>query len=306
MTAPTGVPARPPRPRTVDVAFWLQLTAVLVLLGLLGLVIAQAIQWDGRIDDAVRAVPSADPDEVRAERWGNVTGAVFIGLPVLLLAVWYAATARPVRRGGNTARILVFVAAGGQLLVCLGQGCFGALFFPMMFVAGFDGEGPPYPDEEGMPEDFWGDSAFLDALYGTTDPFEAVFFPLGMAGALAVFLLTGAVVLLLALPPAHRWFVPAVPVRPAPPLPSPVIPPYSYAPPGYAPPGYVAPGYVAPGYVAPGYVAPGHVPPGYVPAPPGYLVCPDPSAHAQPPATGAPVDPGQPGPDSPGSSADDG
>ncbi|NJP30729.1 hypothetical protein [Micromonospora thermarum] len=304
MTAPpTDAPVRLPRPRTVDVAFWLQLTAVLVLLGLLGLVIAQTIQWDGRIDDAARAVPSADPDEVRAERWSNVTGALFIGVPVLLLAVWYAATALPVRRGGNTARILVFVAAGAQLLVCLGQGCFGALFVPMMFVAGVAGEGPPYPDEEGMSEDFWGDSAFLDALYGTTDPFEAVLFPLAMLGVLAVFLLTAAVVLLLALPPAHRWFVPATPARPAPP---PVIPPYGYAPPRYVPPGYAPPSYAPPSYVAPSYVAPGYVPPGYVPAPPGYLICPDPSAHAQPPASGTPGDPGQSRPDSPDSSAEGG
>lgn len=284
MTAPTDAPVRPPRPRTVTVAFWLQLTAVLVLLGLLGLVIAQAIQWDGRIDDAVRAVPDADPDEVRAERWSNVIGTLFIGVPVLLLAVWYAATARPVHRGGNTARILVFVASGAQLLVCLGQGCLGVLFVPMLFAAGADEE-VVYPDEEGMPEDFWEESPFLDALYGSTDPFEAVFFPLAMLGALSVFLLTVTVVLLLALPPAHRWFVPAKPTRPAPPMPPYLEPAYGYAPPGY--------------------VAPGYAPPGYLPVPPGYLLCPDPSVHPQPPGT-PPAGPGRPGPDAPGSTTDGG
>ncbi|MER7460342.1 hypothetical protein [Micromonospora sp. NPDC126480] len=277
--APVDAPARPPRPHTVTIAFWLQLAAVLILLGLVALVIVQTVQWDGRIDDAVRKVPDAAPDEVRAERWSNVTGSLIIGVPLLLLAGWYAATARPVRRGGNVARILVFVAAGGQLLVCVCQGCFGALFAPMLFATGFDEE-PVFPDEEGMPPDFWDESPFLDALYGTPGPFEAVFFPLGMLGALAVFVLTAAVVLLLALPPAHRWFVPAEPVPPAPPvLPAVALP---YPGPGYAPPGYPVPGYAPPGYPVPGYAPPAYLPPGHV-APPGYPFCPDPSAHAQPP-----------------------
>ncbi|MDM4721579.1 hypothetical protein QTQ03_19020 [Micromonospora sp. WMMA1363] len=299
MTAPTDVPARPPRPRTVTVAVWLQLASVLVLLGLVALVIVQAVQWDGHIDRAVRAVPDVDPGEVSAERWGNVTGALFISVPVLLLAVWYAATARPVHRGGNVARILVFVGAGLQLLVCLGQGCLGVVFLPMLLAgAGFD---EAYPDDGDPPAEFWEDSAFLDALYGTTDPFDAVFFPLGVLGALLVFLLTAAVVLLLVLPPAHRWFVAA---RPVPPPLSTIPAPYLAAEP-------VPPAYAPPDYAPPGYVPPGYQPPGYFTVPPGYLSCPDPSAHA--PSGAQVVDPGSPSgvdtevrrPDVPGSSSDD-
>jgi hypothetical protein len=265
MTPPADAPVRPPRPVTVTIAFWLQLATVLVLLGLVALVVTQAVQWDGQIDRAVRAVPDADPDEVRGERWSNVTMAVVLGLPTLLLALWLAATARPVRRGGNVARILVFVAGGVQLVVCCGQSFVGAFVFPLLFAFGFD-DGPyvegEYPDEGAVdPEaDVWAESRFVEELYSRSDPFDAVLFPLAGLGVLTVLVLTVAVVLLLALPPAHRWFVP----RAAPAAPPPAA--YPVVPVGYVPP---------------------TVPGGYHVVPPGYLICPDPAAHQAPPAPGS-------------------
>ncbi|SCL57459.1 hypothetical protein [Micromonospora peucetia] len=261
MTPPADAPVRPPRPVTVTIAFWLQLVAVLALLALVALLVTQAIQWDGQIDRAVRAVPDADPDEVRGERWINVTMTVVVGLPTLLLALWLAATAVPVRRGGNTARIMVFVAGGLQLAVCLCQGLFGALVFPLFFVLGFE-EGPyvegEYPDgDSAAPEaDIWAESKFSEALYAGPDTFDAVLFPLAGVGVLTVLLLTFAVVLLLALPPANRWFVPRTESLAVPPTAYPVFP-VAYAP----------------------SLTPG----GYRVAPPGYLICPDPAAHQPPP-----------------------
>ncbi|MEU8152671.1 hypothetical protein AB0B94_03275 [Micromonospora sp. NPDC048986] len=93
----------------------------LVLLGLAALTVAEAVHFDGQIDRAVRLVPDADPDEVAGERQGNVAMTLILGVPAVLLAVWLAATAVPLRRGVNVARILVFVASGGQLLICFAQ-----------------------------------------------------------------------------------------------------------------------------------------------------------------------------------------
>ena len=268
MTPPADAPVRPPRPRTVTIAFWLQLTIVAVLLGLVALLVVQAVDWNAQIDQAARAVPDADPDEVRGERVGNVVMSVLFGLPALLLAAWMAATALPVRRGGNTARILVFVAGGTELLICLAQGCSGMMFAPLIFATGFEEEGGTSVDPD---DEYWQESRFIETLYDSPDPFDEVLFPLAGIGILTVLMLTAAVVLLLALPPAHRWFVPRT-TAPTPPVPFAPLPP-----PGY---GYHLP-VVPPGY---GYYPPA-VPPGYVPAPPAFQICPDPAAHL-----GSPVD----------------
>ncbi|MER5332490.1 hypothetical protein [Micromonospora sp. NPDC002717] len=288
MTPPADAPVRPPRPATVTIAFWLQLVTVLVLLGLVALVVTQAIQWDGQIDRAVRAVPDADPDEVSGERWSNVVGAVVLGLPALLLALWLAATALPVRRGGNVARILVFVAGGVQLVVCCGQSFAGMLLFPLLFGLGLSepyAEGE-YPDEGPVdPEaDFWAESKFIETLYSESDPFDAVLFPLAGLGVSTVLLLTLAVVLLLALPPAHRWFVPRAASSAAPPPPAGyALIPVAYAPP--AGPGAYTPA-AWPGAHVPSAWPGAHVPPagpgGHQAVPPGHLICPDPAAHEAP------------------------
>jgi hypothetical protein len=348
--SPAAVPPpRPPRPGTVTVAFWLQLATVLILLGLVALVVVKAIQWDAAIDQAVRLVPDADPDEVRAERWNSVTMAVVLGAPALLLALWLGLTAPWVRVGSNTARTMVFVAGALQMLLCIAQGCLGAFVIPFglaVAVADAPYVDETYPEDVPPPDDFWQESDFIEALYSQTNPFDSVLFPLAGLGLLLVFLLTAAVVLLLALPPAHRWFVPRAepaaswppaggdipnaylvgyplpPGRgpyPAPPV-HPVLghpaPPAYPAYPGYpgypgypAPPGHPAPsGYAVPGA---GYVVPGA---GYVVPGAGYVVPgpggpPEPTA-SQPAALNTPEAPTAPAtsdePTAPGGHAPDG
>ncbi|GGM69373.1 hypothetical protein ACFFX1_14690 [Dactylosporangium sucinum] len=241
--------ARPARPAQVTVAFWFQLAAVALLLGLVGLVVAYAVHFDDEISRAAALVPDADPAEVSSERSGNVFTSLILGVPTLLLAVWLAATAVPVSRGSNIARILVFVAGGGQLLICLLQGCGGFLVAPFFFA--FDSADVSGTDVSGTGEVPWEESKFLETLYSDVDPFSEVSFLAGGAGALVVLMLTCVVVLLLALPPAHRYFVP----RTAAPQ--------------------------APGWPA---VHPGA---GY-PLPVPYMVCPDPSVHF-PPVAASPV-----------------
>ncbi|MCG5466904.1 hypothetical protein MED01_005949 [Micromonospora sp. MED01] len=270
MSPPATAP-RPPRPITVTVAFWLQLAVVLVLLGLAALTVAEAVHFDGQIDRAVRLVPDADPDEVAGERQGNVAMTLVLGVPAVLLAVWLAATAVPVRRGVNVARVLVFVASGGQLLVCFAQCCSGGFLVPALTM-------PDIGDEPSPDWDEWETSTFFDTLYSGTDPWDDLFFPAAGLGVLTVLALSATVVLLLALPPANRWFVPPT-ENEALPGPAWVMPVPAYAPTGY---GYPT---------AP--LVPGFLPPNQ-PLPPGYLICPDPAAHLTPGAPG--TSPGPTGP----------
>ncbi|MGC4849289.1 hypothetical protein ACLQ3F_18760 [Micromonospora sp. DT15] len=281
MSPPVTAP-RPPRPATVTIAFWLQLAVVLVLLGLTALTVAEAVRFDGQIDRAVRLVPDADPDEVAGERQGNVAMTLILGVPAVLLAVWFAATAVPVWRGANVARILVFVASGAQLLVCFGQCCSGGFLVPLLTMPEIGDEPPPDWDEE------WETSTFYDTLYAGTDPWEDLLIPAAGLGVLTVLVLSAAVTLLLALPPANRWFVPRT-ANEALPGPAWMMPVPTYAPTGY---GYPT---------AP--LVPGFLPPNQ-PLPPGYLICPDPAAHLTPGApgtspgsTGPPVPPPEDAPD---------
>ncbi|MER7004441.1 hypothetical protein ABT297_15535 [Dactylosporangium sp. NPDC000555] len=240
--------ARPPRPAQVTVAFWLQFAAVALLLGIVGLVIADALHFDGEISRAAALVPDADPAEVSSERSGIVFMALFLGVPTLLLAVWLAATAVPLLRGSNVARILVFVAGGAQLLLCLLPGCGGFLLVPLFLALGdADVTGP----DEMPPQE----SKFLETLYSGSDSFSELSFLVGAAGALAALVLTGAVVLLVALPPAHRYFVPRAATPPAP--------------------------------VWPATIHPG----GGYPLPVPYMICPDPSVHFAPDAAPPVSDP---------------
>ncbi|MEV4496032.1 hypothetical protein AB0J84_10025 [Micromonospora arborensis] len=271
MSPPTTAP-RPPRPATVTIAFWLQLAVVLVLLGLAALTVADAVHFDGQIDRAVRLVPDADPDEVRGERQGNVAMALILGVPAVLLAVWLAVTAGPVRRGGNVARILVFVASGTQLLVCVAQCCSGGFLVPLLTTPETSAEPPADWDEE------WETSTFFDTLYAGNDSWDALFVPAVGLGVLTVLTISVAVVLLLALPPANRWFVPRT-ANEALPSPAWAMPVPIYAPTGY-------------GYPTAPFV-PGFLPPSQ-PLPPGYLICPDPAAHLTPGASG--TSPGPTGP----------
>ncbi|RZU72585.1 hypothetical protein EV384_0956 [Micromonospora kangleipakensis] len=244
--------AAPVRPAIVTAAFWVQLATVVVLLLLVGLVVVQAVRYDGQIDRALGLVPDADPVEVSDERSGNVFTALAMGVPALLLAGWLAATARPLSRGSNTARVLVFVAAGAQLLLCLFQGCSGVLFIPLVLAAG--AADPGFDPSEGVPPDGpdWEQSKFLDTLYAQGNPAD-VFFGVGGLGVLAVLVLTTVVVVLLLLPEAGRWF------RPPPAVPAGAHPMASSS--GYPPVG--------------------------VTFPPGYMICPDPALHLAHPPTGS-------------------
>ncbi|MBQ1023211.1 hypothetical protein [Micromonospora sp. C95] len=304
-------PPRPPRPGTVTVAFWLQLGTVLILLGLVTLLVLAAVDWNDAIDKALRQVPDADPDEVRAERWNTVMMATVFGVPALLLALWLGLTSGWVLRGSNTARVMVFVAGGLQLLLCVAQGCAGSFLIPFGLAFAL-ADGPyvdePYPEDVPPPDDeFWPESDFIEALYDQPNAFE-VFLPLTGLGVLLVFLLTAAVVLLLALPPAHRWFVPRSEPATTWPPPGGDIPnaylvnypvPTGYpAPPGYPPgypppPGYGVPGagYAGPWY--PGYAEGGPAPRGNAPYPAASLPVPEtPPVPAAPPASDGSTSPG--------------
>ncbi|MEU1590265.1 hypothetical protein [Micromonospora sp. NPDC005710] len=282
MSPPATAP-RPPRPVTVTSAFWLQLAVVLVLVGLAALAVAEAVHFDGRIDTAVRLVPDADPDEVAGERQGNVAMALILGVPAVLLAIWLAVTAVLTRQGGNVARILVFVASGAQLLVCVAQCCSGGFIVPLLTMPEVSAEPPTEWDEE------WETSTFFDTLYSGTDPWDDLSFPAAGLGVLTVLTLSVAVVLLLALPPANRWFVPRTANEA---LPGPA---WAMAVPTYAPTGY--------GYPTAPFM-PGFLPPNQ-PLPPGYLICPDPAVHLIPGAPGTPPAPTGP-PAAPPEDAPDG
>ncbi|MEH1056949.1 hypothetical protein V6U89_17320 [Micromonospora sp. CPCC 206171] len=259
MTQDAGAPARPPRPTAVTVASWMQIAAAVVLLALLGLVLWQAIEWNGEIDRAARLVPDADPDEVSGERVGNIVMSCVLGVPTLLFAAGLLATARGVRRGSNVARILVFVAGGLQLLVACAQGGLSVLFIPFLFALG----GPEEDWDSDMPAEFMPEeSGFMRELYGDgSDPAGDILFGAGSLGTLLVLGLTLTAVVLLALPSVHRWFVPraAEQARRAP--------------------------------LDPTY------PPAFL-LPPGYMLCPDPRAHGLPPqltpAASMPAAPAQP------------
>ncbi|SBT50179.1 hypothetical protein [Micromonospora auratinigra] len=271
MTSPEAAPARVTRPRAVDVAYWLQLATVAVLLVVVALVVVQAVRYDARIDDVLRQVPDADPAEVSDERGGNIFTTVVIGLPALLLAGWLGATVVPLRRGSNVARILVFVAAGGQLLLCLGQVCTGLAIVPLLLIGGMgDPEFDPSTGE--LPDGGdWEQSKFLDTLYSQDGDSGAVAAAAGGIGVLLVVTFTAAVVVLLLLPEVRRWFRRDVP-------PVPAAGPW-------------------PGY---GY---GHPQPGQpVWLPPGSLLCPDPAAHAAP-VLGGPRPDGHASPERPDSDA---
>jgi hypothetical protein len=250
------------RPASVTVAFWLQLAAVLALLLMVGLLVAYAVYFDGQISRAVELVPEADPDEVSAERAGNIVTSVVMGVMTLAVAVWLAATAVPVLRGSNVARILVFIAAGAHLLLCAAP-CLGGAALAPLFLAG----SPEEPPDGGyVGEEAWQESRFIETLYSQTSPFDDGFFLGTTVGSGIEMMLAIAIVVLLAVPPASRYFVPR---RPVPAWPG----AYAYA----VPAGAAWP--MRPSWpTAPAMPHPG------LP----YVICPDPSMHETPPPRDTP------------------
>jgi hypothetical protein len=246
---------RPPRPASVTVAFWLQIGAAVLVLAMVGVLVAHAVYYDDQISRAVALVPGADPTEVSDERSSNLFGAQIPGVVLLLVAGWLLATAVPLLRGRNIARILVFVGAGAHLLLCAGPCLAGLAIIP--FAIG--GVSDPGIGDVPVDGDVWEQSRFYDTLYSATTSSDDAFFGSLAIGTGLEVLLVIAIVLLVALPPAHRYFVPR--------------PPTPAWPVGYPPVG-----------------AQHHVPwPQPYPGLP-YVICPDPSAHV-PPAESDPAAP---------------
>ncbi|WP_434742348.1 hypothetical protein [Micromonospora sp. SH-82] len=281
---PSPPPPRPPRPLSVTVASWLQLVAAGLLVVLVGLMIWHAVDWNTKIDQTVRLVPEADPDEVRGERTWNVVGTVLPGAFGLILAAWIAGTAPGVRRGKPLARTLFLVAAGFQALLYCGP-LLGGAVLTVFFVGFVFGFGEPWEESpEGVAGDpsvddqVWAESRFAEVLYSSPDPLGAVLGPLLALVLLLVAVLTVAVVLLLTVPPAGRFF--GTTRTPAPPVAHPVRP------------GYPFPGSGLPHHPGSGFTHHSRPGPGPV-VPPGYLICPDPTLHLPAPPHGPPEEPGE-------------
>ena len=220
MTSVATEPARPARPTSVTIAFWLQLAAVVILLGVVAATVTGAVLFDAEITRVARLVADADPAEVRGERTGNLVRTLITAVPAALLAIWLAATALPLRAGRNAARILVYVAGAVQLLLVCAQGCGAALVLPAMFVFAGPIVAEPVPGEPpfGPDEIPWEESAFLDALYTNADPFTDLSFVAAGIAVPLLLVLTAAVIVLVSVPPAGRYFVPrAAPAGPLPP-----------------------------------------------------------------------------------------
>lgn len=184
-------------------AFWMLLAGAALLLGFVGLAVAHAVHYDAAVLRVAASMPGTNPDEVSSERTGNLLATLFVGVPALLVAVWLAVVARPVLRGSNVARIFAFVAGGGLLAVFMTQVCGGGSDAASLAFA-ISGDG----SYDGSSED----SGFYTALYDETETFDDLFFLGSGFIVLMVLAVSAAAVLLLAVPPANRYFVP----RPAP------------------------------------------------------------------------------------------
>jgi hypothetical protein len=184
--------------------------AVLLLLAMAA-VASTAVIYNGKIDQAARAV-TTDPQIVADERFGSLSLAIMLGGLCLGLALGFGGLAIGLWRGANVARVLTAVVAGVPLLCGLCQAGGGLLLGMLLFSLP---EGPPpgvvEPDlaeEPGM--------ARYDAFYAELDRLSfdvlgtAVLAPLL---TILVFLGVLAVLTLLFTPSANRFFRPGNPHR---------------------------------------------------------------------------------------------
>ncbi|MCM0678170.1 hypothetical protein NCC78_26350 [Micromonospora phytophila] len=164
--------------------------------------VVAAVHHNGQVDRVIERVPYADPVEVSIERRVNLLMALLSGVPALLLAGWLAATAFRLRRGSNTARILVFVAACGQVLLCPALGCFGALLVRTQLAADPGTGGSSYPtfDLAG------GEQSEFDMMIEVQSPTLDLVFGMVSLGLLLVPVISAVVVVLLRRPDAAGWF----------------------------------------------------------------------------------------------------
>ena len=230
---PTAPAANTARPATVTAAYALQLALTATLVVIIALAIADAVLYDGLIDQAARAT-GAGRDDVDGERASNVFGTLMIALPALLLAGWLGVTGWWVRRGSNVARILTLVALGAPLilgLVACVVGSLGGLLLAGLLLAP---SGEPFPEEaEG---DFTGltEGGFYDELWRLdSNGWSAVSDALGLTASATALILGISVAVLLLTSASSRYFRPQ---HPAPALPLPVYPPYWQLPGGQYPP----------------------------------------------------------------------
>nr|WP_221381034.1 hypothetical protein [Actinoplanes polyasparticus] len=204
MTSPVPV-----RPTVVGVAFWFQVTLVGLLLLTVGVLIADAIHYDGLIDQAAR-VSGADEWEVSAERDSSLGFTLLFGLPLLVLTVWLGATLTFVGRGSNVARILTWVGLSAPVALCL-VSCLLGGFVGAIGVVAFSSLGEPIEGDDGeiVLEQEWRDDGFYGRLYdldsgGWSLVYDAVLaFAAPSAALLAV-----AIIVLLATRQAGRYFRP--------------------------------------------------------------------------------------------------
>ena len=226
MNLPAPPLPAPARPTSVTVAFGLQLALAGLLLVLVVLDIAESIHYDALIDEALRLAGPVANEEARSERSSNLFFALVLGIPVLLLAVWFGVTAFGVRRGSNVARILTLIGLSaplglGVLVCCLGGT--GVLMFAMLATSA---GGDFSEDTSGEEFDTMTDSPFYTELFRLDEGTgSTVFFVLGQTTA-AFALLAGIVVGVLLLT-ANAYF------RPRPPAPWPPYPAYPPYPPPY-------------------------------------------------------------------------
>ncbi|GAA1893839.1 hypothetical protein [Asanoa iriomotensis] len=204
ITADAPPAARPPRPTTVTVAFWLQLAAALLLFLMVGLTVAYAVYFDQLIDRAVELVPDVDPADVSSERTSNMVMAAVVGSVFLVGSLAFAATAWPLRRGSNAARIVTFIVSGLHFVACL-LPCVGSMVIFPFFLTGPD---IGYVDPEAMPYE---EARFFEVLYEQTTSTEEAFFAGLSLGGLLEMILVIAIVILIVVPPAHRFFAPRTP-----------------------------------------------------------------------------------------------
>ncbi|WP_089250922.1 hypothetical protein [Asanoa hainanensis] len=180
----------------MTVAFWLQLTAVVLLLALAAVAVALAVEFDERITYVADVLPS-DPDEVRAERTVNVgTAAIVAGL-LVAAAICLAATAWPIRRGSSRARTLVFVVAGMHLLIGV-ESCASGMASGALVLALSGSESPQ--------AHFWTDSPFDEALYLESTTAHDILLASQIAGTIIATLAVFVVVVLVTVPAAQRHF----------------------------------------------------------------------------------------------------
>jgi hypothetical protein len=231
----------------VTVAFSFQLAVAGLLLLLVGVVVARAVQYDGLIDQAARA---GDPNgDAAFERSGNVFGTVLGGAPALLLALWLGLTAIWLRRGSNVARILTLVGFGAPallgMLFCLCGGMAGVMMAGL-FLAPSD---EFYLEEEGASFD----SGFYDELERLDSGGWSAAFGVTTAIAVATAALLGIAAVVLLLTRSANWYFrprrpgpwAQHPPYPPPPFPGPMPCPYPPAHGWYATPAPPAPGWNA-------------------------------------------------------------